>query len=88
MLKITTIPNGENCIRMRIEGSLREPWLAEVIGECRRVSADQKICFDLSSVTFVDQAGARFLRESLARGATNDGRSGFVAELLRQEARS
>ena len=87
MLKITTTADGDDRVRMKIEGSLREPWLAELIGECRRVAAPQRISFDLSTVTFVDQPGVRFLRDWLARGATIDGSSGFVAEILRQETR-
>jgi len=88
MLRITESADDESGVLLKLEGTLRGPWveeLARVYAELSRQGSRQ-VRLDLCAVTFMDEAGARLLHE-LMRGGTAVTVSGFVAELLRREDR-
>jgi hypothetical protein len=86
MLKITRIERRDSSLTFKLEGRLLEPWVAEVLNVCTsRDGRAGDTNLDLSGVTFVDQAGARLLRDLVRRGIAISATSGFVAELLRLE---
>ncbi len=83
MLKIeaTEGPNGRS--RLRLEGRLIGPWVAELRSACEPVVASRRpLVLDLSEVVFVDAAGLDLLCALGQRGVALDC-SGFVAEQLR-----
>lgn len=81
MLRITRNADAD-AVTLKLEGSLREPWVAEVrlaLG----CEADVRIALDLADVHFVDEAGLILLRELTdVRGVRLAKCSNFVAELL------
>ena len=86
MLKITQIDGQDSTQTFKLEGKLREPWVAEVLTVCTaRDGRSHRTCLDLSGLTFVDQAGARLLKDLIGRGIAVSACSGFVAELLHLE---
>jgi hypothetical protein len=89
MLRITEGGDGGSGLRLKLEGKLREPWVEELARAARRPRPEGQgpLRLDLSSVTFVDEAGVRLLRELLAEGVEIAANSGFVAALLHLEDR-
>jgi hypothetical protein len=86
MLRITRIEGRESSLTFKLEGQLLEPWVIEVLKVCAADgSRAGDTSLDLSGLTFVDQAGARLLRDLVHRGIGISAASGFVAELLRLE---
>lgn len=83
MLRITQTESPGTTQTLKLEGKLLEPWVEEVRWAC--AAADGRLNLDLSGLTFVDQAGARLLRDLLDQGLTVCGCSGFVSELLHLE---
>jgi len=83
MLRITTLPGGEDRVWLQIEGRL-----AHAAPDQLRAAAEPLLAtgrpptLDLAGVTFASSAGVRLLRELAARGATLERCSGFLAELL------
>jgi len=85
MLKITQINGQDSTQTFKLEGKLLEPWL-EVLNVCTSCEAPSgRTCLDLSGLTFVDQAGAKLLKDLIRRGIAVSACSGFVAELLHLE---
>jgi len=83
MLKIeaTGGPNGGS--RLRLEGRLIGPWVAELRRACEPIIAFRRpLVLDLSDVVFVDAAGLDLVCALAQRGVALDC-SGFVAEQLR-----
>ena len=87
MLRITEVADGSPGTLLKLEGKLREPWVAELAQAVGRTVAEGHgpIRLDLSAVTFVDEAGVRLLRELMGQGVAIAATSGFVAALLRLE---
>jgi hypothetical protein len=86
MLRISTVQGSDSSPILRLEGKLLEPWVDEVKRACSALTdSKSRLHLDLCAVTFVDVAGARFLRELLQRGAAIVSSSGFVAALLEKE---
>jgi ABC-type transporter Mla MlaB component len=86
MLKITRIDGQDSTETFKLEGKLLEPWVAEVLKVC--ASLDGRLSrtnLDLSGLTFVDQGGAKLLKDLIRRGFSVTACSGFVAELLHLE---
>jgi len=86
MLRITRIDGQDSTQTFKLEGKLREPWVAEVLKVC--TARDSRLggtWLDLSGLTFVDQEGAKVLKELIRRGIAVSACSGFVAELLHLE---
>jgi ABC-type transporter Mla MlaB component len=86
MLKITRIVGEDSTQTFKLEGKLREPWVAEVLSACTSGDGQSgRTRLDLSDLTFVDHAGAELLKDLMRRGIAVSACSGFVAELLRLE---
>ena len=86
MLKITRIDGQDSTQTFKLEGKLREPWVAEVLTVCTAGDGrSRRTCLDLSGLTFVDQAGVRLLKDLIGRGIAVSACSGFVTELLHLE---
>ena len=83
MLKIESIRTANGCPRLKVEGRVIGPWVAELRLACERALVDGAgLALDLSEVAFVDQTGLEFLRALGQRGVAFDC-SGFVAEQLK-----
>ena len=84
MLRITHLPVAGPDLSLRLEGKLVGPWLDELRQACQ-MSPDSPVALslDLSGVSFVDSAGAKYLRVLLGQGAQITSCSPFVAELLK-----
>jgi anti-anti-sigma regulatory factor len=86
MLKITAIADGPASVLLKLEGKLLQPWVEELAQVCIHWTAKAyAVRLDLSAVTFVDPAGAQFLREQIRQGIAIAACSRFVAELLHLE---
>jgi ABC-type transporter Mla MlaB component len=88
MLRITHALGHNVVATLRLEGKLMGPWVAELARSCNelRCSPD-RLCLDLTAVTFVDTSGVALLRDLIGRGATLAACSGLVAELLHVEGK-
>lgn len=85
MLRISRTENSTSVI-FRLEGKLREPWVAEFNNLLSEPSNDnRKLQLDLAGVSFADMAGTELLRVLVGRGAAIVACSQFVAELLNAE---
>jgi hypothetical protein len=89
MLRITRSEGSGLTRTLKLQGKLLGPWIGELASACgmTQVPAD-RVHLDLSDLTFVDAAGARFLELLILDGARVVACSGFVAELLHLERRS
>ena len=86
MLKITQINGPDKTLTFKLEGKLLAPWVAEVVNVCTPGAGwSGRTNLDLSGLTFVDQAGAKLLKDLIRGGLTVCACSGFVAELLHLE---
>jgi len=82
MLRISHDQVTADRVRLRIEGRMIGPWVAEVRRSCEPfVGHGRRLTLDLTAVTFADREGVTLLRELAGRGA--DLRcSPFLRELL------
>lgn len=83
MLKITRCDQGASCREVRLEGKLLVHWV-DLVRRCFVTTDTSPPRLDVSGVTFVDDAGARLLRELLLRGVRVESCNPYVAELLFQ----
>jgi hypothetical protein len=86
MLIITRSEGSELTRTLKLEGKLLAPWIGELESACgtSQLAAD-RVRLDLCDLTFVDEAGARFLERLIRDGARVIACSGYVAELLHIE---
>ncbi len=85
MIKVTRVLSNESAVTLRVEGSVRGPDLEELRRECRDATADgTPLVVDLSGVSFMDAAGAEWMRQMRAQGARLTGCRGLVDQLLRR----
>jgi ABC-type transporter Mla MlaB component len=82
MLRIILQPSTEALTVLKLEGKLLEPWLDEVQ---RSIPAPVTLQLDLSTLSFADGAGVRFLRGLIRQGAQITACSAFIAALLQME---
>jgi len=83
MLKIESIRMSDGRPKLRVEGRVIGPWVAELRLACEQALGEGVgLALDLSEVAFVDQTGLEFLRALGQRGVAFDC-SGFVAEQLK-----
>jgi anti-anti-sigma regulatory factor len=82
MLRVTQSSEGENGPILKLEGKLIQPWVDEVSSLLNegKLSAGSRL--DLSSLTFVDEAGANLLLRLLGQGFQIETSSPYVAEIL------
>ncbi len=85
MLRITWIDLDANAsIRtLKLEGKLLGRWVDELIRGCEELRTPPScLRLDLAAVTFIDSVGIKLLDDLIRRGATIEGCSGFIADLL------
>ena len=94
MLRITRIPTDDaRTITLKLEGKLLQAWTDEVRSAVEQAIAGdgqdgRVVRLDLSTLMFVDAAGAGLLRELIASDRITIGAcSSFLTELLNLEAR-
>lgn len=80
MLRITSTRSADSSIRIKLEGKLLEPWVAEVRGMFDDPASTPEL--DLLGVTYVDAAGADALQALLRQGVRIARCSPYVAEVL------
>ena len=86
MLKITRIDREDSTQTFRLEGKLLEPWIPELLTVCTPGEGRAgRTSLDLSGLTFVDQAGAKMLKDLIRRGIAVTACSRFIAEVLHLE---
>ena len=86
MLRITRIDGRKSMQTLKLEGKLLEPWVAELLNVCTPSNGQSgRTTLDLSGLTYVDQAGAKTLKDLIRHGYVVSGCSAFVAELLHLE---
>ncbi len=87
MLRLTRIGEAHLAQRIKLEGKLLGPWVEEVRQACLGCTVSfRRTSLDLSTVTFVDAAGERLLRDLIGQGIKVSACSAYVAELLRNGA--
>jgi ABC-type transporter Mla MlaB component len=86
MLRVTRIDGQNSMQTLKLEGKLLEPWVAELLNVCTPSNGQSgRTSLDLSGLTYVDQAGAKTLKDLIRHGYVVSGCSAFVAELLHLE---
>ena len=86
VLKITWLTRKCRGATLKLEGELRGPWVEEVRNAwAQRAPRSPCLDLDLCAVTFVDAAGAQFLRDLVGQGTSVAACSSFIAELLQLE---
>ena len=87
MLRITQSVDERSVATLRLEGKLLGLWVEELARSCDELFRwSARVRLDLSSVTFVDDAGLALLQDLLGRGVALAGCSRLIAELLQPEA--
>ena len=82
MLRVTQASTGENGAILKLEGKLIQPWVDEVSSLLNEGKLSDGSRLDLSSLTFIDEAGANLLLRLLGQGFQIESCSPYVAELL------
>ena len=88
MLKISHDSIEAGKLKLRLEGSIAGPWVAELQSICAGLPASQEssVVLDLAEVSFADEHGLKLLHALRAGGAKLLRLSPFVAEQLRSAA--
>ena len=85
MLRISTINDSEQGVRLVLEGWLVGPWVDELRKESeQRLSQTKVLRFDLAKVLFVDPRGVALLRELAGRQVEYVNCSAFLSQQLKE----
>jgi hypothetical protein len=82
MLRVTQSSQDATGATWKLEGKLVQPWVDEVRHLFNNGEPAPHPRLDLSSLTYVDEAGAELLRQLLGQGLEIESCSPYVAELL------
>jgi hypothetical protein len=83
VLKITEVSRSDAAITFKLEGKVLGPWVDELRRLCIETPRRSgQIHLDLEAVTFLDESGAKLLRELVRQGITIAQCSEFIAQLL------
>ena len=84
MLRITVVEGSRSAVTLRVEGRIAGPWVEELRTTCAVHNGPDPIQLrlDLEDVSFVDPAGAAYLRELRDQGVGLFGVSPFLTELF------
>ncbi len=82
MLRVTQSSAGDKGPILKLEGKLIQPWVDEVGSLLNDGILASGSRLDLSSLSFIDEAGAKLLRRLLGQGFQIESCSPYVAELL------
>ena len=84
MLKISSVESGSQTVRLKLEGSVAGPWVAEVKKVCDKLlNNGHALMLDLGDVVFVDRAGVALFARLRLDGASLNGCTPFVAAQLK-----
>lgn len=81
MLRITTY-HGPEAMLLKLEGSVRGPWVSELQKAWSQTSGENSIQVDLSGVSFADSRGRDVLVGMKRAGAVLTGASQFMRQIL------
>ncbi len=83
MVRITTLADDGQNVRLKVEGRLVENWVSELKNVCTSLLAQKKMVFlDFSHVSFVDRQGVAVLQGILGDRVEIIGASRLVQTLL------
>ena len=86
MLKITSLRDSENCLRIRLAGQLTKEYVPEIEYLLSQKPAElSRVCLDLENVTFVDRAAMLFLCSAKARKIELEDCPSYVRRWIDQE---
>src|SRR5262245_51224577 len=89
MLRITELRAVSAVPSLRVEGRITQQTVEELMSLSSAFLANHRgLLLDLSGVCFVDALGAKALGQLRPQGVVFTGCSGFVSELLRDDAES
>jgi anti-anti-sigma regulatory factor len=85
MLKITVVESSGEAVRLRVEGRLTGPWIAELRTTCdmHALSDGVRLTLDLADVSFADPAGIELLKHLRKRLIFLLSPSSLLAEQLK-----
>jgi hypothetical protein len=84
MLRITQTTHVQAGDALKLEGKLVEPWVSELRDLVQQGGGTRCHFLDVSSVSFIDEAGIELLDRLLDQGFQILSSSSYVAELLRR----
>jgi len=85
VLRISTVDDSEQAIRLVLEGRLVGPWVHELRKQTEQALAKTKsVTLDLGKVWFVDPSGAALLRELAERQVEQVNCSIFISQQLKE----
>ena len=88
MLKIVSVGDGHETVRLVLEGQLIGPWVDELRRVCEEaLDSGGGLTLDLGAVTFVDRTGVELVRRLAGRHAAITNSSLFVTEQLKAAER-
>ena len=90
MLRIT-IDDEANPVRLKLEGRIVGPWVAELDRTWNSLSPSlgkRKLCVDLCGVSFIDREGRRVLAEMYRQAQAQFETDTPLAEYFAEEARA
>ncbi len=82
MLRITTISDTPNQLRLQLEGRLVANWVNELLLACGDLGG-RAIELDVAGLSFADDEGIEALRLLIRRNGQLQNCSPFISELLR-----
>jgi len=83
MLRITTVEEVGQTIRLKVEGRVVGEWVPELDHACTVLLAQKKkILLDFSGVRFIDRRGSEVLKNMLGERVNMIGASLLVQRLL------
>jgi hypothetical protein len=90
MLRITVVESSGEAARLRVEGRVTDGWVEELRKTCdlQGLGDGIRLTLDLADVAFVDAAGIELLKELKHRCVTLLNPTSFVAQQLKDAARS
>ena len=70
-MRITNVPSGRDSVVLKVEGRITGPWAAELrrAFEDARRQTSARLTLDLTSVSFIDDAGKQVLKDICGCGA-------------------
>ena len=67
MIRITTMADDGQNVRLKVEGRIVENWITEIKKVCTSLLAQKKMIFlDFSHVSFIDRQGVKVLQRVLS----------------------
>lgn len=89
MLKIDTLHENGNVVRLKLEGKIIEPWSALLDEVCRTHLRQKKtVWLDCAGVDFIDSHGVEVIKNFPSKHVKLTSAPGFVTEVLHSGGRS